>query len=163
MELVLIAAVSENNVIGLNGNIPWKIPEDMKRFKELTMGHPIIMGRKTFDSFPRKPLPGRMNILLTRSPEKIDPIYLRMPDFYFATSLDHALRLADEDAFDLAYVIGGEKVYREAIDRANRLEITYVHQVVQGDTFFPEIRSDTWKEDKREGREGYSFVSYKRI
>lgn len=156
MSITLIAAIAKNNCIGKNGSLPWRIPEDMAHFKDLTMGYPVIMGRKTWESIPEKfrPLPGRHNIVVTRQeayplPENVER----------ASSLEEALLMhATEDLF----VIGGAEIYRASMDRADRLEITHVHQDVDGDTFFPEIPEATWHEAAREDHDGFSFVTYER-
>lgn len=165
MELVLIAAVSENYVIGLNGTIPWRIPEDMKRFKELTIGHPVIMGRKTYESLPKsfQPLPRRLNIVLS-SQLAYEPLGVHV-----AHSLEDALQdLRDHKLFiteindETVFIIGGEKVYREAFPLAERIEMTRVHKTVGGDAFFPSLDMREWKEQQRLPREGYSFITYVR-
>lgn len=168
MDLILIAAVAENNVIGKEGGIPWRLPEDMKRFKELTTGYPVIMGRKTYESLPDRfrPLPNRWNIVLTRQPD------VRPNDVSIAASLDEAVLLIRQrvpsvkEAVGIdcgcAYVIGGQSVYEAALPLANRLEITHVYQTVDGDAFFPEIDPHIWLPTNQIGREGYAFVTYRR-
>lgn len=158
MDLAIISAVSENDVIGYKGNLPWKIDEDMKRFKELTLGKPVIMGRKTYESIPEKfrPLPHRPNIVLTSQqdfqvPDRVDVVH----------SKEAAIEKA-ESYNNLAYIIGGESVYREFLPLANRIEITCVHKEVEGDAFFPKINWDDWEETKREDFEKYSFLTYER-
>lgn len=149
MDLTLIAAISQNYVIGNKGQIPWKLPEDMKRFKELTTGHTVVMGRKTYESIGR-PLPKRKNIVVTKSD-------LQQEGIIVAHSIDEALELGDGKT----YIIGGQQIYEQTIERANKLEITHVHKTVEGDAFFPTI-SGVWKETKRIDREGYSFVTYEK-
>ena len=149
-DLTIIVAASTNNVIGINGKLPWKISGDLKRFKELTMGHPIIMGRKTHESIG-KPLPGRENIVLSR-----DPTY-HAEGITVHSSLDDAQReIYDRDAF----IIGGSQVYNEGIKIANKIELTRVHRVISGDTFFPEISPKIWQETKKQFEGEYSFISY---
>jgi dihydrofolate reductase len=155
--VTIIAAVSQNNCIGKDGSLPWHLPEDMKHFKELTMGHPVIMGRKTWESIPEKfrPLPGRLNVVVTRQPD-----YALPEGVEHAASLDDALTVhTAEDVF----VIGGATVYADAMPKADRLEITRVEQTVDGDTFFPEIASTEWREIARQPHEGFAFVTYDRI
>jgi dihydrofolate reductase len=148
--LVIIAAVSENNVIGKDGKIPWHISEDFRRFKSLTVGHTVIMGRKTFESLGR-PLPERKNIVITHQKNyKPDGVLV-------AGSFADALRLSSGKVF----VIGGSSVYREALPHADILEITKVHKNVDGDVYFPVIGNE-WKETKKEDKEGFSFVTYER-
>lgn len=158
MTLTIVVAVSDNNVIGINGKIPWRIPEDMKRFKELTIGYPVIMGRKTYDSLPQKfkPLPDRKNIVLSKSLENQNGIYL-------ARTIDEALTLAENED---AYIIGGEKVYRDFLPLTSKLELTRVHKNYEGDAFFPEIDLENWElvmEDQRLNENlRYSFLRYVR-
>lgn len=152
MKIIIIAAVSENGVIGDGPNIPWHISEDFKRFKELTLNHPVIMGRKTFESIG-KPLSNRQNIVLTRkndyNPEGVLVVH----------SLDEALSSCEDEE---VYIIGGSTVYSEAMPKADVLEITEVHQKVDGDVFFPDIDKNVWKEIVRDDRQGFSFVTYNR-
>ena len=161
MSVTLIAAVSDNNVIGLKGGIPWHIPEDVRRFKGLTLNHPVIMGRKTYESLPEKfrPLPQRKNIVISNSLSSGDGIYV-------ARNIDKALELAENvDSF----VIGGEKVYRMFLPIAERLEITRVHRDFEGDRFFPEVdyeeEWDLFSEERGVSENKgiqYSFLTYLR-
>ncbi|OGL74429.1 diacylglycerol kinase [Candidatus Uhrbacteria bacterium RIFCSPHIGHO2_12_FULL_60_25] len=152
MSITLIAAISKNNVIGTEGRLPWHIPEDMKHFKTLTMGKVVLMGRKTWESIPEKfrPLPGRTNVIITRQPDY--PVPTGVQTFQ---STDDALK-------NDVMVIGGAEIYRQTIDRADRLEITYVDRVIEGDATFPAIDPSVWKEIAREDRDGLSFVTYAR-
>ena len=149
MQIIIIAAVAENGVIGRAGKLPWHIPEDLKRFRALTTGHPVIMGRKTFESIG-KPLPDRKNIVITGQKD-----YHR-DGIVIVHSLDEALKACSGEK---AFVIGGSSVFEEALPFANRLEITQIHRVVEGDVYFPAIGGE-WIEKKREDYEGFSFVSY---
>ena len=147
MKLAMIAAVAENNAIGINNKMPWYLPGDLRYFKAITMGKPIIMGRKTFDSL-RKPLPGRTNIVITRDKnwhhEGVKVVH----------SLDDAIDLAASIATingnEEIMVIGGEQIYRMAMDRADRLYLTRVYQSFEGDAFFPEIDESEWLEVSRQ-------------
>ena len=159
MKLTLIAAISENKVIGFKNKVPWDIPEDMKRFRELTINHPVIMGRKTYDSLPDKfrPLPDRKNIVLSTSLEPQEKIYI-------AGNMEEALKLTKGKD---SSVIGGERVYQLFLPLIDQLEITRVYRDFEGDAFFPEINWDEWKLSERE--EGvskkqihYSFLTYLR-
>src|SRR3989344_6345116 len=136
MSLTIIAAVSENNVIGIENRIPWHIKEDIDRFKQLTTVHPIIMGRKTYESLPKnfRPLPQRKNIVLSSTLEPTEGIYI-------ARNLEEALKLAEEQD---TYVIGGKTVYELLLPIANKMEITKVHTYFLGDTFFPEVNWNDW-------------------
>ena len=138
--LNLIVAVANNNVIGLNGEMPWQLPADLQYFKRITMGHPIIMGRKTFDSIGRA-LPGRQNIVVTRN------LDWQHPGVDVAHTLTEAVSLAGEAN---AFVIGGALLYQEALAVADRLYITVIHADVAGDTFFPAVNMTTWQEVTRE-------------
>lgn len=158
-KLILIAAVSDNNVIGNGLDIPWeRIPKDMEHFKELTMGHPVIMGRITYDSLPERfrPLPGRENIVISRNTNP--------QDYPGGVIVCDSVRRAVGKASNLDeefYVIGGGQIYKQTIGLASRLEITGVHQTVKGDVFFPSINRTVWNETQRQDFEGYSFVTYK--
>ena len=164
--LAVIVAAAENGVIGRNNALPWHLPQDLQYFKRVTMGKPIVMGRKTFESIGR-PLPGRTNIVITRNPD------FQSAGVRVVASLDEALRLAGEvaliDGAGELVVIGGAEIYRAAIPRADRLYITEVHASIAGDAFLPDIDWGQWREVKRQrhGAEGpnpydYSFVVYER-
>ena len=150
--LHLIAAVARNRVIGYNGQIPWNIPEDLQHFKELTMGHTVIMGRRTFASIGR-PLPGRENIIVTSTLYEI-------PGCIIVRSLAEALELASRE---IVFIIGGEQLYNEALPLAEYLDLTFVDAEPEGDTYFPEINLDDYEEVSREqhaGEPAYTFVTY---
>ena len=152
--LGIIAAVAENGVIGVDGDLPWRLPEDLKHFKRTTSGHPIIMGRKTYESIGR-PLPRRHNIVLTRNPD------YEAPGCTVVQSLEAALEVAwAED--DEVWVIGGAGLYAAALPRATRLELTEVHRSVPGDTFFPEFDRTQFVERARREGDGVSFVTWER-
>lgn len=167
MTLALIWAMSRNRVIGRNNALPWYLPEDLKYFKRVTMGKPIIMGRKTWESIGR-PLPGRTNIVITRSSDYQVPEGVRI-----VSSLEAALELAEKvcliNGLDEAVVIGGAEIYALALPSATRLYMTQVHAEVHGDAFFPQIDLDTWQELAREDFSAsganpydYSFVVMER-
>ena len=165
-EVVLIAAVAENGVIGQGNAIPWRLKSDMQRLKALTMGKPIVMGRKTFESLPR-PLPGRTNIVITRDAQ------YQASGAVVTTSLEAARAVALGDALrrfvtEIA-VIGGAEIYAQWMDVADRLEITEVHARPDGDTVFPAIDAAQWDEVARvrhptgpDNSTDYSYVTYKR-
>ncbi len=136
MGLSIIVAAAENNVIGRNNELPWHISEDLRYFKKTTMGKMILMGRKTYESIGR-PLPGRINVVLTRDPE------WRADGVKTIHSLEDARCL--QDAGDELFVIGGEQVYREVLDRADTIYLTRVKASVKGDAFFPSISERDWK------------------
>jgi len=136
MKISLIVAMSENRVIGRGGALPWHLSADLRRFKQITMGHSIIMGRKTFESIGRL-LPGRTSIVLSRQSD------LDAGGALVAPSLEEALRLAAGD--DEAFIIGGEEVYRLALPVADRLYVTAVHAHLDGDRWFPELSENEWR------------------
>lgn len=136
MIISLVAAVAENGVIGRDGVLPWRLPGDLRFFKRLTTGHTIIMGRRTWDEIQR-PLPDRRNIVITRSEDRDFPGALR------AASLDAALALASTD--EEVFVIGGGEIFREALPVADRMYLTQVHAVVEGDTRFPAWDPAEWR------------------
>lgn len=144
MDVVIHVAIAENGVIGRDNGLPWRLSTDMKRFKALTMGKPVVMGRKTWESFPKRPLPGRLNIVMTR-----DPSY-RSEGAEVVRSLDDALALArvrgrcTEGANEIC-IIGGGEVYAQALPKADRLYVTHVQAAFDGDTRFPPIDAATWK------------------
>jgi dihydrofolate reductase len=156
----ILVATDERGAIGRDGGLPWHLPEDLKRFKALTMGKPIVMGRKTWESIGR-PLPGRHNIVITRQPG------------YLATgatvvdSLDAAISVAGDTAE--VCVIGGAEVYRLALPRAGLIHLTRIHARVPADTYFPELDAAQWREVDREDRPAdekhayaYSFLELRR-
>lgn len=154
--ITLIAACSENRVIGKNGTLIWHIPEDLKRFKKLTLGHPIVMGRKTFESIG-KALPGRTNIILTRDKNfKADGclVYNKMSDI---------LELFEKNNI---FVIGGGEIYKQFLDKADRIELTLIHKNYEGDTFFPELENDWQVVDFQKSNFediNIDYISYKKI
>jgi dihydrofolate reductase len=154
-EIIAIAAVAANGVIGAGNDIPWRIPADWTRFKALTMGNVLIMGRKTYDSIGR-PLPGRNTFVITR-----DRTW-RGDSVHAATSVDEAFDQAMLLNPETIYVAGGGEIYKAAWDRLTGLEITEVNQQPDGEVRFPEIDRDEWLETAREPHDGYSFVSYRR-
>lgn len=146
MKLALICAMSENRVIGKNNTLPWRLPEDLKYFKRTTMGSSVIMGRKTWDSIG-KVLPGRTNIIVTRSPT------LQIERVKMALSVPEAIELAEHAAFidgsDEAFIIGGAELYSEAMPFADRFYLTRVHAEVEGDTFLQSFDEAAWREISR--------------
>ena len=166
MEIIIIAALDQSYGIGFQGRIPWRIPADLTRFRELTVGHPVVMGRKTYESIPTKfrPLPGRLNVVLSSDP-KFDH-----EGIVVAHSLDEAVSSLSEGRitaqvvdFQSTYIIGGSQVYSSALPLATRLELTWVDGVFNVDTFFPRFNQREWQEVARQNHRGYSFVSYERV
>ena len=152
MKTIIIAAVAKNSVIGKDGKIPWHISEDFKHFKKETMGFPVIMGRKTFVSLPIQPLPGRENIVLTRSSD------FSPEGVVVKHSLEEALDYCKDK--EKVFIIGGAGVYKQAMDFADELELTEIEKEYEGDTFFPEVNKNVWKLKNKEQHEGYSFNTY---
>ena len=140
MRLALIAAVSRNKVIGIKGQLPWHLPADLKRFRELTVGKPIIMGRATYDSIGR-PLPKRLNIVVSSNPA------FSAPGCSVAGSLAQAIELAG--VVDEVMVIGGQSLYQEALPLADHLYLTEVDTTIEGDRYFPAYDPDQWRECAR--------------
>ena len=155
-EIVIIAAVARNRVIGKDNRLLWNIPEDMAHFKALTSGHTVVMGRKTWESLPPRfrPLPGRRNIVISRQPD------YAAPGAEVADSLENALKLASTAA--VVFVIGGEQIYTQAMAVADRLEITEVDLAPEGDAWFPEIAAVDWEQTAKTEGSGFAFVTWRR-
>ena len=157
-EITLIAAASENNVLGKDNKLIWHISDDLKRFKKLTLGHSLIMGRKTFESMP-KALPNRTNVIITRNKNYV------AENIIVVNSLESALKVCKDDP--QPFIIGGGEIYKIGLDYANRIELTRVHQSFEGDTAFPEIDEEVWKEvnkiemfDIENHDYNFSFITY---
>lgn len=151
----IVAAHDPNLVIGKEGGLPWRYPEDLKHFKNTTLGHTIIMGRGVFEELNEIPLPGRTNVVLSTT-----KTYDNVETF---RSLRSALDSCDDSE---VFIIGGGVLYRDAMDLADKLIITEIHKEYEGDTYFPEYRDDigtVWKEIERDDNEELSFITYKRI
>ncbi len=163
----LIVAMAQNNCIGKENKMPWHISDDLKRFKSLTMDHPVIMGRKTYESiigYLNKPLPGRTNIVISRS--GFDNKY-NVPVFSdIKESINHAKIIAKEHNKDEIFIIGGAQIYTQSINIADRIHLTKVHQDVDGDAFFPDFNENNWDEDicstHKDSTPPYSFITLKR-
>ena len=155
-EIVIIAAVAKNRVIGKDNRLLWNIPEDMAHFKALTAGHTVVMGRKTWESLPPRfrPLPGRRNIVVSRQAD------YTVPGAEVADSLENALKMASTAAS--VFVIGGEQIYTQAMAVADRLEITEVDLEPEGDAWFPEISPADWTVTATTEGSGFRFLSYRR-
>ena len=158
--LTLIAAVARDGVIGIDNRLPWRLPADLKHFKTLTMGHEVIMGRKTWESLPEnfRPLPGRHNIVVTRNAA------YRADGATVVTSLAAALSAAESSE---AFVIGGAEIYAAALPLADCLQLTEIDAGFEGDTHFPAIDKMQWRETLREAHNdeagfGYAFVTYRK-
>jgi dihydrofolate reductase len=142
MRIALIAAAAENDVIGRDNDLPWHLPDEFRHFKQTTAGHHVIMGRRTWES-RGKPLPGRTNIVVSSQRDYVAPGAL------VVSSLAEALRAAEHAGEDEAFVIGGTRLYAEALAIADRLVLTRVHAVVEGDTVFPSFDETQWREVER--------------
>jgi dihydrofolate reductase len=156
--LSVIAAMARNRVIGIHNTLPWRLPEDLKHFKALTMGHHIIMGRKTYESIG-KPLPGRTTVIVTR-----DAGY-QVEGCVTATSIEDAIAACGED--EEIFFVGGAEMYAQVLPRADRLYLTEIQAEYEGDAWFPEFNLSIWKESARQAHVsdaglGYHFVTYQR-
>lgn len=158
MTITVIAAVAENGVIGRDNDVPWHLPKDLKRFKELTTGHTVIMGRKTFDSIDRRPLPNRRCIIVTRNPD-YQPAGVETAD-----SVETALQKAGKAGGagdDHVFVAGGRKIYEAALALADEVQLTRVHAEVEGDVFFPALPPEQWdmvETDRHEADERHAHA-----
>jgi len=178
MTISLISAMAHDRVIGIKNRLPWKLPADMKWFREQTMGKPIVMGRKTFESFGAKPLPGRTNIIITRD------IAYKADNCLVVHSIDDALKVATpvdnsaassdvnlstDSKTNEIMIIGGASFYQQMLPLTHRMYLTEIHETFQGDSWFPEYNQADWHEIKRidctadeKNRYDYSFVIYER-
>ncbi|HXU44829.1 MAG TPA: dihydrofolate reductase [Thermoanaerobaculia bacterium] len=162
MKTTIIAAVARNGTIGRRGDVPWKLPEDLRRFKARTLGHCVAMGRSTWESIGAWPLPGRTNIVLSRSPGFLAPGAL------VAASLEAAFALGRARGDDELFVAGGAAVYSAALPLVDRLDLTEIERDYDGDTRFPEVDWSAWRLVTRDRREAagelpaYSFALYER-
>lgn len=157
MEIVLIAAVARNGVIGNNGEMPWYYPEDLKHFKRITMGSPVIAGRKTHESIIERlghPLPGRTSIVLTRTgvPDHEDVIEV--------DSVEAALTAAEQTMCEEVFVIGGATVYEQFLPEADTMILTEINEEYTGDTYFPEWNANEWTQTDSDAREDLTFTTY---
>jgi dihydrofolate reductase len=159
--IALVVAIAANRVIGAAGGIPWRIPEDMRHFRNVTIGRPCIMGRRTWESLPKKPLPGRSNIVVSRNPA------YNAPGACVAISFQAALSRAEHESPDEIAIIGGAEIYAAALSLADLIHLTEVHAVFDGDIFFPELGCEDWQEIVREEHMtlegiGFAFVTLQR-
>jgi len=160
MNVSIVVAISENYVIGNDNKLLWHLPNDLKHFKEITTGHTIIMGRKTYESVG-KPLPKRRNIIITRQNINIEGCEV-------VNSIEAALALCKGE--DEVFIVGGAEIYRQAIKLTDRIYLTIVHKEYEGDSFFPEINKQVWKEVSREDHQSdeknllpYSFITLEKV
>ncbi len=159
MIISLIAAMTPDHVMGLNGQLPWNVPEDLKHFKRLTTGHTVLMGRKTFDSI-RKPLPNRTNLILSRQIPAHIP-----PGTHWFTDLNKAITVAKKSGEPELFVVGGAEIYAMAMPLADRLYISIIKldAPVIGDTWFPQWQPAQWRLASRRELPGVEFLTYNRI
>lgn len=163
MTIALIAAIGTNRVIGHDNELPWYLPDELKRFRALTTGHPIIMGRKTYEAIGR-PLPNRLNIVITRDASRI------IDGCIVVTSFDEALDVAQKADKEIIFVIGGAQIYELALPRATQLYLTHVDTAPEGNVLFPEFDASQWKITERERHDkddkhpfAFEFCTYERI
>jgi len=162
-EIIIIAAISENMVIGKNNAIPWSLKKDMAHFKEMTNGWPCIMGRKTWASLPKKPLPGRLNIVISESITDLcyqEPALSPNHDVKIFHSLQSAIEYCS--GYEKIFICGGETIYRQALSLADKIELTIIHKQYEGDAFFPAIDSACWMPVKIVNFDTFSFITYTR-
>lgn len=156
--LSIIAAVADNNIIGIKNGLPWDLPEDLKRFKEITTGKTVLMGRNTFLSIMnilKKPFPGRTNVVISNLPNDVVP-----EGVLLYNDLEQALKdLSDKDVF----VVGGAMIFSQMINRVDKLYITHIHKSPEGDVSFPKIDPNIWKNVWEEKHDGFTFVNYERV
>jgi len=184
-EIIIITAMAENRVIGKNNAIPWSLKKDMAHFSKLTKGWPCIMGRKTWESLPRKPLPERVNIIisgkmtsemlaLSLKPSSVPKTKLcpqnqalslnsssvpqEPPNIVISPSLPSAIEYCNN--YEKIFICGGETIYRQALALANKIELTVIHKQYEGDTFFPEIDAACWTITNKEDFDEFSFLTY---
>ena len=167
MRISIIVAASENNVIGRDGKIPWHLPDDLKYFRKKTEGHPVIMGRKNYESIVEAlggPLPNRKNIIVTHDRS------FTAEGCMVASSLNDAIMFAHQDNdFEEIFIIGGGEIYKQSMEISNYLYLTRVHADIEGDVFFPEVDPDAWEETERREHPAddkheyaFTFLTYKR-
>jgi len=166
MLISLIVAVSENNVIGRKNDLPWHLPADMKYFKDTTMGHCVVMGRKNFDSIPDKyrPLEGRTNIVVTRQKN------FHAPGVITVHSISEAIEAAKLKNETECFIIGGGEIFAQAIKLCDRIYLTRIHHKIEGDVFFPKVSKEEWKEVSRKdvsadekNKYPFSFLKYEKV
>lgn len=157
MRKILISAMSQNRVIGKDGDLPWHNKEEFQHFKNTTMGHPMIMGRKSFDSLG-KPLEGRLHLVVTRQEGLTYPF----DEVKVFNSLDEAVLFCKEKNLEKIFIIGGGEIFAQAIDRADEIILSVMKFETDGDTYFPEINEKDWKEIDRDVRDVFDIITYVR-
>jgi dihydrofolate reductase len=157
MEIIIIAAMAENRVIGRDNALPWSLKEDMAHFKELTLGWPCIMGRKTWESLPKRPLPGRLNIVVSRTMAAEAAPGTSSSPLVFSSLREALTHCAGTQK---VFICGGASLYKEALAFATAIELTLIHKQYAGDVFFPDIDPALWVITATADFDGYSFISY---
>lgn len=170
-EIVIIVAMAKNKVIGRDNAMPWSLKEDMAHFRQLTKGCPCIMGRKTWESLPKRPLLGRLNIVVSSSAAaQASPISELCPQLPEVSadqevkvfpSLQEAIKHCAD--YEKVFICGGETIYRQSLELANKIELTLIHKEYEGDTFFPEIDAACWKVTNTVNFDTFSFITYTKI
>jgi len=155
-EIILIAAMSENRVIGKGNAMPWNIKGNLAHFKEMTMGYPCIMGRKTWESLPKKPLSGRLNIIISKTMEQESVTQ----EIKICNSLLSAIEFCKDH--EKVFICGGESIYKQTLPFADKIDLTMIHGQYDGDTFFPEI-DDSWAKTNTVNYDDYSIITYIKI
>lgn len=158
MKIIIIAALSENNVIGMNGGVPWQSSPDMSHFKETTLGFPVIMGRKTFESIGT-PLKERLNIIITTHPE----LFIKFRDVKCFLSLNEALVYCKGKNFSKVFIAGGGMIYKEAIGIADEMILSRMNFECQGDTYFPHIEPSIWEVKEKRILSDFQIITYRKI
>ena len=161
MDIIIIAAMAENRVIGKNNSLPWSLKADLAHFKELTLGCPCIMGRKTWESLPKRPLPGRPNIVVSRTLSVDAASSVAAPELTVFPSLQAAIQHCAK--YEKVFICGGASLYREALPLAHKIELTVIHQPYEGDVFFPEIDPAQWIKTNAQDFDEFSFISFQRV
>lgn len=158
MKKIIIVAAAKNNVIGKDGTIPWHSKEDLKHFKSITMGFPIIMGRKTFESIG-KPLKGRLNIVISRNFDYKS----KFEDVVIVNQLDEAFIRCETENYEKVFIIGGGEIYKEALKTADEIILTQMNLQVEGDTYFPQIKPDNWNLISEEKFDEFDILRFEKI
>ncbi|MCL1991922.1 MAG: dihydrofolate reductase [Spirochaetes bacterium] len=156
-EIIIIAAMAENRVIGKDGVLPWSVKEDLARFKEITAGYPCVMGRRTWESLPRRPLPGRPNIVVSRTM----PAGAAFAGAEVVPSLEAAIEACRD--YDKVFICGGAAIYADALSLANKIDLTIIPGRHEGDVFFPPIDEALWEKTAHEHFDKFSCMSYAKI
>ena len=151
-EIIIIAAMAKNRVIGKNNAMPWSVKGNLARFKKMTMGYPCVMGRKTWESLPKKPLPGRINIIISNSINQE-----KFFDVKICRSIESAVEFCSN--YEKIFICGGESIYKQSLKLANKIDLTLIPGQYKGDTFFPEI-DDSWVKTNIVNHDDFSVITY---